>query len=286
MKNRTKSFTLSIAFVILLFGLTISTTQVSVGTSPMIEIPGSFVYTVDSNHFDIGMLIGNSMCLEFTKLNPTELPYNVEDRMNYTLIDVQPDQYIFDEIIYSPNGTIHMEGNYSVSRLEIRIPLFVTTNNQTLIQEAFSTTPDWNISYFEYFLYMKQTAYDYPELGDTMYSEYVYDSRSGWLMSLYQKRTAADQTITMEMELIAITATLPPITTIPPTSTEIPTTMEETSESTTEPTLENTTTSELTTDDSNTSTNTTTIPDISSFVGFAEILGVIAFVIVIYRRKR
>ncbi|MHA2388524.1 MAG: hypothetical protein ACXACW_07365 [Candidatus Hodarchaeales archaeon] len=240
----------------------------------MIENPGSFVASVDPAAFETGLGLYNSICLEFT-IQDAYPTYQTGDRMNYTLIDEQLDEYVFAEIIYTPNGTIHQEGNYTVTRSELRLPLFMTTTNITLIQELFSTNADWNYTYDAKILIFQQTAYDYPELGDVLYSEYIYDGILGWLISLYQKSTAANQTVMSEVRLNAVGVALPT------------TTVE-----TTEPSSESTTIPSSTTQDSTTtktsihSTTTTTIPNISSFPGLLESLGVLGILFVIYRRKR
>ena len=73
--------------------LTISSSQASLQSASMIENPGTFVASINPSAFEIGMPINDSICLEFTVINAYPI-YNAGDRMNYTLIDVQPDEYI------------------------------------------------------------------------------------------------------------------------------------------------------------------------------------------------
>jgi hypothetical protein len=172
MKNRKKlGFICTLSILLLI--LTFSSSPAIVQTTTMIENPGTFVASINPSAFEIGMPMYDSICLEFTILNNFPI-YNVGDRMNYTLIDVQPNEYTFDEVIYTPKGPIHQEGNYTVTRSELRLPLFMTTTNMTLLQELFNTNADWNYTYDAKFLIFRQTAYDYPELGDIQYSEYIY----------------------------------------------------------------------------------------------------------------
>ena len=212
------------------------------------------------------MPLDDSICLEITIMTPITTLYSVGDRMNYTLIDVLPHASLFDEVIYTSDGPIHTDENYTVPRSELRLPLFMTTTNKTLIQELFSANTNWNYTDEENFQLFSQQAYDYPDLGDTSYSEYIYDGLSGWMVSLYQNRTAANQTILSEAGMVAVATALPPTTTV----------------ESTEPSTESTSNLSSIPQDS----TTTTIPNISSFPGVVEILGVISLVLVIYRRKR
>ncbi|PWI47557.1 hypothetical protein CEE45_10915 [Candidatus Heimdallarchaeota archaeon B3_Heim] len=256
---------ISLTIFTLLLVLNISTTQALVQTANMMELPDSFIASVNPDFFEIGMSYNDSICLEITIMTPIITLYAVGDRMNYTLIDVQPHEYIFDEVIYTPDGPIHTEENYTVPRSELRLPLFMTTTNKSLIQELFSANSNWNYTYEENFHIFRQQAYDYPDLGDTSYFEYIYDGFSGWMVSLYQIRTAANQTILSEAGMVAVATALPP-TTVESTETS----------------AESTSNLSSISQDS----TTTTFPKISSFLGIVEILGVIGFVLVIYRRKR